>query len=131
APLYCGGAARAATVFNALFALRDRIEDEDWVLVHDAARPCLSQAELDRLFAELDDDPVGGLLALPLTDTLKRADGASRVAATEPRAGLWRALTPQMFRYRLLLEALHARPEATDEAMAVEDLGLRPRLVAG
>jgi len=132
-PLYCGGASRAATVFNALVALRDQIDDADWVLVHDAARPCLNAAELDRLFDTIGDDAVGGLLALPLADTLKRAGDAGRVVATEPRAGLWRALTPQMFRYRLLLEALHASnvAVATDEAMAVEQFGLQPLLVAG
>lgn len=132
-PLYCGGPTRACTVFNALMAIRDHADDEDWILVHDAARPCLSAAELDRLFAALDADAVGGLLALPVADTLKRADAADRVVATQPREGLWRALTPQMFRYRLLVEALHrTRSDAvTDEASAVERLGLRPRLVAG
>lgn len=132
-PLYCGGATRAASVFNGLVAVRDQIEDADWMLVHDAARPCLSAAELERLLSALGDDAVGGLLALPLADTLKRADAAERVAATEPREGLWRALTPQMFRYRLLVDALHATAAqpVTDEAMAIERLGLRPRLVAG
>jgi len=132
-PLYCGGATRAATVFNGLVALRDQIGDADWVLVHDAARPCLSGSELDRLLSEIGDDAVGGLLALPLADTLKRADDTARVVATEPRQGLWRALTPQMFRYRLLVEGLHAAmaQPVTDEAMAIEGLGLRPRLVVG
>jgi len=132
-PLFCGGATRAASVFNGLIALRDQIDDADWVLVHDAARPCLGGEELERLFDAVGDDPVGGLLALPLADTLKRADDTGRVAATEPRDGLWRALTPQMFRYRVLVEALHAQdgPTATDEAMAIERMGLAPRLVAG
>jgi 2-C-methyl-D-erythritol 4-phosphate cytidylyltransferase len=131
--LFCGGPARACSVFNGLMAIRDRVEDDDWIWVHDAARPCVSGAELSRLLAALDDDDVGGLLALPLADTLKRADADDRVAATAPRDGLWRALTPQVFRYRLLVEALHrARgSEITDEAAAVERLGLRPRLVAG
>jgi 2-C-methyl-D-erythritol 4-phosphate cytidylyltransferase len=131
--LYCGGPTRAASVFNALMATHDQIDAADWVLVHDAARPCVSQGEIERLLSEVADDDVGGLLALPLTDTLKRADALSKVEATEPRAGLWRALTPQMFRYRLLVEAMHAadRMLVTDESAAVERLGLRPRLVTG
>ena len=133
APLYCGGPTRACSVFNALVALRDRIEPQDWILVHDAARPCLSRAELDRLLHEVDGDDVGGLLALPVTDTLKCADAADRVVSTQPRDALWRALTPQMFRYGLLVEALYkARAcNPTDESAAVEALGLRPRLVPG
>ena len=132
-PLYCGGQTRAATVFNGLLAARDTIAASDWVLVHDAARPCLARAELDRLFAELADDATGGLLAVPVADTLKRADRESRVAHTEPRDNLWGAQTPQAFRYRVLLEALRAAdPElVTDEAGAVEALGLKPKLVLG
>lgn len=132
-PLYCGGPTRACTVFNALMAIHDQADDADWVLVHDAARPCLSQAELQRLFNALGEDDVGGLLALPVADTLKRGDADGRVTDTQPREGLWRALTPQMFRYRLLVEALHrARHDSvTDEASAIEGLGLHPRLVRG
>jgi 2-C-methyl-D-erythritol 4-phosphate cytidylyltransferase len=109
--------------------------DDAWVLVHDAARPCLLDADLDRLLVELSDDEVGGLLAVPVVDTLKRADDADRVSQTVPRAALWRALTPQMFRRAVLLRALdNAAAQAiavTDEAQAVEALGLRPRLIAG
>ena len=132
-PLYCGGETRAATVFNGLLAARDTIAAADWVLVHDAARPCLARAELDRLFAELGDDATGGLLAVPVADTLKRANRESRVAHTEPRDNLWGAQTPQAFRYRVLLEALRAAdPErVTDEAGAVEALGMKPKLVLG
>lgn len=132
-PLYCGGPTRSCSVFNALMALRNQADDDDWILVHDAARPCLAADELDRLFAALDDDDIGGLLALPVADTLKRADAHDRAVATAPREGLWRALTPQMFRYRLLVEALHrAKGDVvTDEAAAVEKLGLQPRLVVG
>jgi 2-C-methyl-D-erythritol 4-phosphate cytidylyltransferase len=131
--LYCGGPTRAASVFNALVAVHDAADDGDWVLVHDAARPCLSDAELTRLLCELDDDDVGGLLALPLTDTLKQADEHDRATATVARQSLWRALTPQMFRYRLLVEALHGadRTAVTDESSAIEALGLKPRLVLG
>lgn len=132
-PLYCGGETRAATVFNGLLAARDTVSADDWVLVHDAARPCLGREELDRLFGEIGDEDAGGLLAVPVADTLKRANRESRVATTEPRDNLWLAQTPQMFRYRLLLEALRAADPAiaTDEARAVEALGLKPRLVMG
>ena len=132
-PLYCGGASRAASVFNGLRAAGDAVAAADWVLVHDAARPCLGAAELQRLLTELADDETGGLLAMPVADTLKRANHEARVVQTEPRDGLWQAQTPQMFRYRLLLEALRAAdPDTlTDEACAIENLGLKPRLVMG
>ncbi|GAB4127978.1 MAG: 2-C-methyl-D-erythritol 4-phosphate cytidylyltransferase [Sideroxydans sp.] len=127
-PLYCGGATRAESVANGLLA--SELEPDDWVLVHDAARPCLTPALLDKLIAELRDDPVGGILAVPVADTLKRADARQRIAATEPREGLWQAQTPQMFRAGLLLEALARCRQVTDEASAIEALGLQPRLVA-
>ena len=126
--LRCGGELRATTVRNGLMALRNRVFAEDWVLVHDAARPCLSAAALDRLIREVGDDAVGGLLAIPVADTLKRADSADRIAATEPRAGLWQAQTPQMFRHGMLLEALERAGPAdlTDEAAAILDAQERP-----
>lgn len=128
-----GGAERADTVLRGLDALE--ADDNDWVLVHDAARPCLHADDLSRLIAELSSDEVGGLLACPVSDTLKSADAQGRVAATVPRDHLWRALTPQMFRYGLLRRALpHARERGltvTDESSAVEALGHRPKLVAG
>src|SRR3970282_1312482 len=132
-PWYCGGETRAASVFNGLLAARDTIAGSDWVLVHDAARPCLGREELDRLLGELEEDDTGGLLAVPVSDTLKRANRELRVAATEPRDNLWLAQTPQMFRYRLLIEALRAADPArvTDEASAIEGLGLTPRIVLG
>jgi 2-C-methyl-D-erythritol 4-phosphate cytidylyltransferase len=132
-PLYCGGETRAASVFNGLLAARDVIAAADWVLVHDAARPCLGREEIDRLFGEVGEDETGGLLAVPVADTLKRANRDSRVAATEPRDSLWLAQTPQMFRYRLLIEALRAADPAvvTDEARAIEGMGVKPRLVMG
>jgi 2-C-methyl-D-erythritol 4-phosphate cytidylyltransferase len=132
-PLYCGGNTRAASVFNGLMAANDEIDDADWVLVHDAARPCLSIEALHRLIESLSGEKTGGLLALPVVDTLKRGDDDAYVLSTEPRDNLWQAQTPQMFRYRLLLEALHATDPAqvTDEARAVEQLGLRPKLVRG
>ncbi|MDX1606892.1 MAG: 2-C-methyl-D-erythritol 4-phosphate cytidylyltransferase [Candidatus Competibacterales bacterium] len=130
-----GGTERWQSVRNGLEALRDRAEASDWVLVHDAARPCVGRAELQRLLLELADDPVGGLLATPVRDTLKRADDEGRVVATESRDALWQAQTPQMFRYGLLCRALDrvlaAGLTVTDEAAAVEALGQAPRLVPG
>jgi len=129
----CGGAARAESILNGLQAApgASAIGADDWVLVHDAARPCLSAAQLDKLIDELADDAVGGLLAVPVADTLKRSDAASRVERTESRVGLWQAQTPQMFRYQLLVDALSRVGGAamTDDAGAVEALGLHPRLV--
>jgi 2-C-methyl-D-erythritol 4-phosphate cytidylyltransferase len=130
-----GGATRAESVRNGLRVLRAlfSIGDDDWVLVHDAARPCLARDDLMRLITTLSSDAVGGLLATPVADTLKRAAGG-RVAATVERDRLWRALTPQMFRAGLLLRALaqFAGDEAlTDEAAAIERLQLRPQLVEG
>jgi len=132
-PLYCGGETRAASVFNGLLAARDLITASDWVVVHDAARPCLTDEALERLLSEAGSDDTGGLLAVPVSDTLKRANRDLRVAGTEPREHLWQAQTPQMFRYGHLIEALRrADPEAaTDEARAIEGLGLKPRLVLG
>ena len=131
--LRCGGDTRAATVRNGVDALAADFDGHAWVLVHDAARPCLGRVLLDRLIAALERDPVGGLLALPVADTLKRADADRRVEATVPRERLWAAQTPQMFRHGLLREALAQADPAltTDEASAVEALGLRPRLVEG
>ncbi len=132
--LRCGGATRAETVLNGLDAIAKVCAPDDWVLVHDAARPCLPDAMLGKLLDEVADDPVGGLLAVPVADTLKRAapDAASgaRAEATVPRAGLWQAQTPQMFRHATLTAALRAAgSDMTDEASAIEQLGLQPRLV--
>jgi 2-C-methyl-D-erythritol 4-phosphate cytidylyltransferase len=129
--VHCGGNSRAESVANGLAAAVTAIAPEDWVLIHDAARPCLSSALLDHLLEELSQDPVGGLLATPLADTLKRVNHDQRVVDTLARDGLWQAQTPQMFRYGLLQSALTARPEVTDEAGAVEAFGLSPRLVQG
>ena len=139
APLYCGGATRAASVLNGLMAMIDAVEPDDWVMVHDAARPCLTQALIDRLLTEAGDHAVGGLLALPVADTLKRADASQpvpHVTGTVPREQVWQAQTPQMFRYRLLVEAMRRAagdPNAgvTDESSAIERMGLQPRLVMG
>jgi len=141
--LHAGGPTRQETVFNGLQAIRAQAAEHDWVLVHDAARPGLDAALLDRLLAGIGGDAVGGLLALPVVDTLKRqaagADETSgvRSADTVPRAGLWAAQTPQMFRYALLARALREAAEQgrigaiTDDASAIEMLGLQPRLIEG
>ena len=129
----CGGETRAESVARGLAELRARgVAGEDWVLVHDAAR-CLVRPEWVRaLIAACCDDEVGGLLALPLADTLKQAAAGERVATTVPRAGKWLAQTPQMFRLGLLQRALAAAgPGVTDESSAVEALGLAPLLVPG
>jgi 2-C-methyl-D-erythritol 4-phosphate cytidylyltransferase len=130
-----GGARRELSVANALRALESEARDTDWVLVHDAARPCLRRSDVRALIDAVADDPVGGLLAVPLGDTLKAAADDGRCDRTVPREGLWRALTPQMFRYGVLRRALalciDRERSVTDEAAAVELLGLRPRLVRG
>jgi 2-C-methyl-D-erythritol 4-phosphate cytidylyltransferase len=135
-PLYCGGESRRDSVFNGLVAAMAHMSHDDWVLVHDAARPCLPLRDLQNLLSECAEDQIGGLLALPVSDTVKRAAkdeaGAQRVAGTEDRAQLWLAQTPQMFRAGLLAQALRqASGGVTDEAQAIEGLGLKPRLVAG
>jgi 2-C-methyl-D-erythritol 4-phosphate cytidylyltransferase len=134
--LRCGGPGRPDTVRNALQAMARTCDDDDWVLVHDAARPCVPRDALARLVAQLEHDVMGGLLAIPVADTLKCGDGdpdAPRVLRTEDRAGLWQAQTPQMFRYGLLARACAnpAARECTDEAQAVEAQGLAPRLIRG
>lgn len=128
-----GGASRAESVRNGLARLAMEASAEDWVLVHDAARPCLAPDELRALIDALADDPVGGLLAVPIADTIKR-EGDGRVAQTVERAGLWRALTPQMFRLGVLDDAFERVRDAagiTDESSAVERIGHAPRLVPG
>ncbi len=134
-----GGEQRAHSVRNALRALATRVREDDWIMVHDAARPCFAAADLALLKRELSSHPVGGLLAVPLADTLKRAlEPASHVThvdSTLDRDGLWRAATPQVFRFGMLLRALEAALASgrlpTDEAQAIEWSGQRPRLVAG
>ena len=126
----CGGATRAESVLNGLAAMSEEVMADDWVMVHDAARPCLSRTLLDKLLRELSDDPVGGILAAPVADTLKREGDGRRIAETVPRVGLWGAQTPQMFRHGRLREALEkAGTQVTDEASALEFLGYSPRLV--
>ncbi|MDD2893581.1 MAG: 2-C-methyl-D-erythritol 4-phosphate cytidylyltransferase [Halothiobacillaceae bacterium] len=142
-PLHCvaGGSERAHSVLNALQFLDALMQAEppesqdSWVLVHDAARPCVRVEDIDKLLHALHADPVGGLLAVPVRDTMKRANASGCVAHSEPRAGLWHALTPQMFRLgglkRSLEDALAQGQQVTDESSALEWAGFSPRLVEG
>jgi 2-C-methyl-D-erythritol 4-phosphate cytidylyltransferase len=130
-----GGDARADSVLAGLQALPDTVRERDWVLVHDAARPCLRHDDLQRLLDHGCVHAVGAILAAPLRDTLKRADARGEIEASEPRERLWRALTPQLFRRATLERALEAALATgsivTDEAMAIERIGLKPMLVEG
>ncbi|WP_202394553.1 2-C-methyl-D-erythritol 4-phosphate cytidylyltransferase [Xanthomonas sp. LMG 9002] len=130
-----GAGSRAGSVLAALHALPESVKADDFVLVHDAARPNLALSDLDRLLEAGRGDPVGAILAAPVRDTLKRAGDDGGIDRTEPRERLWRALTPQLFRRmqlsRALEQAAAAGVEVTDDAMAMELLGLRPLLVEG
>ena len=136
--LRCGGATRMDSILNGLQAIAARVHDDDWILVHDAARPGLTAALIDQLIVATGAHPVGGLLALPVVDTVKKTGGDEDAGvATVARDGLWLAQTPQMFRFSLLRRALDAARESgaeasiTDDASAVEALGLSPLLVEG
>lgn len=132
--LRCGGATRMESILNGLRALHGSIAAHDQVLVHDAARPGLTPALIEKLITEVGEHPAGGLLALPVVDTVKRAGQDGLSAQTVPRDHLWLAQTPQMFSYALLHKALSEAPDPqaiTDDASAVEALGLSPRLVEG
>lgn len=132
--LFEGGATRQETVYQGLQAIQHQINEDDWILIHDAARPGLTTTLLDHLIETISDDPVGGLLALPVVDTLKKAVD-NHAVDTVPRKDMWAAQTPQMFRYSLLCKAfeqlklqLHT---ITDDASAIEMLGYQPQLVVG
>ncbi|NBV75364.1 MAG: 2-C-methyl-D-erythritol 4-phosphate cytidylyltransferase [Methylococcaceae bacterium] len=128
-----GGKERADSVLSALKALEGKAHEDDWVLVHDAARPCITSGDIQRLIASLAQHPVGGILALSSHDTLKQVEG-DQIVATINRQQIWRALTPQMFRYGMLRQALQnteGNPAVTDEASALELLGFRPSIVEG
>jgi 2-C-methyl-D-erythritol 4-phosphate cytidylyltransferase len=130
-----GGEERHHSVLNALKRLAEQAAEDDWVLVHDAARPCLSETDLNHLIQTLYDHPVGGLLGVPVSDTLKRLNSENGVEATVSREGLWRAFTPQMFRLSLLITAIEAAikrgASITDEAGAMELSGHQPLMVEG
>ncbi len=129
----CGGTTRADSVLNGLLAAKreNLVNAQDWILVHDAARPCLTASQLNKLLNELTVDETGGLLAIPVADTLKRANSENRITATESREYLWQAQTPQMFRCKILIQALQntANKSITDDASAVEMMGLSPKLI--
>lgn len=128
-----GGKERADSVLSALKVIRAQASDDDWVLVHDAARPCITAADIALLIETLKDDEVGGILALSSHDTLKNVEGRN-IVGTLDRTHIWRALTPQMFRYGLLKKALErtqGNPAVTDEASALELMGLQPKIVEG
>ena len=131
---YAGGATRAHTVLNGLRELSQRVKSDDWVMVHDAVRPCVRHADIDKLIAVVGDGEEGGLLAFPVSDTVKRVDNDGRVIETVARGGLWRAATPQMFRLSALTVALEKTmregSEITDEASAIEAAGGHPRVMA-
>src|SRR5436189_963880 len=134
-PLYCGGGTRRDSVYNGLVAAMAAVDADDWMLVHDAARPCLPKKDLESLIRETEADEVGGILALPVAETVKAVAkdeaGVQRIDRTEDRAQLWLAQTPQMFRAGLPAQALQrANPPATDGAGALEQLRLHPRLAA-
>lgn len=129
--LYCGGATRQSSVSNGLAAMADEVDTDDWVLVHDAARPGLTVDLIDKLISFVKDDAVGGLLAVPVVDTIKRSNGHGRAELTVPRDALWAAQTPQMFRHAALSNALQQAVSVTDEASAIEAMGLQPKLVEG
>ena len=130
-----GGKERHYSVLNAIEHLMEFAEKDDWVLVHDAVRPCLSELDLEKLIFELENEKVGGLLASPIVNTLKRVDENMEISKTVDREQLWSALTPQMFRYGLLKQAFDEQKEAgifsTDEAGAIEALGFSPKIVEG
>ena len=130
-----GGVERCHSVLNALNLLSERAKDDDWVLVHDAARPCLRSSDIDHLIEQLNDHPVGGVLGMPVRDTMKRADATGQIIETVCREGLWHAFTPHMFRLgmlrKALLQALEQGMPVTDEASAIELAGYLPKLIKG
>jgi 2-C-methyl-D-erythritol 4-phosphate cytidylyltransferase len=129
--LACAGETRSQTVLQALNAIRSELRRDAQVLVHDAARPCVTRNNIESLIAVAGDNPVGGLLGLPIADTVKRVSADGKYVETVSREGLWRAQTPQLFRYETLQHALSTSPGATDESQAIEALGLHPVLVPG
>jgi 2-C-methyl-D-erythritol 4-phosphate cytidylyltransferase len=128
-----GGAERCHSVLNALYALGTHGKDQDWVLVHDAARPCVAEHDIKQLIEVCSNDDVGGLLAVPVSDTMKRSNESGRTVLTEDRSNLWHALTPQMFRLGMLRHALEQAIEnevvVTDEASAMEYINQSAKLV--
>lgn len=133
--LTTGGAERSDTVYQGLLSLAELASSNDWVLVHDIARPCVRAADIEHMMDVLAEDAAGGILAAPMADTVKRVSSGNCIDTTENRSQLWAALTPQMFRYSLLRDALEQAKkkgfEPTDESSAVEQLGVSPKVIAG
>ena len=129
---YCGGESRAKTVLNTLETIKTHMNDSDWILVHDAARPGVQEKDVIHLIETLKNDPVGGLLAYPIADTIKKSDKEDRVIDSPLRDHLWQAQTPQMYRYKMLIDALKSFDGIpTDESQAIERLGMKPKLIKG
>ncbi len=130
-----GGKERADSVLSAMLSIVDRADENDWVLVHDAARPCITQQDIHLMIHQLAEHPIGGILALASHDTLKEVNSEGSILATVDRNKIWRALTPQMFRYGALKKALEEAAQnnwvVTDEASALELQGLQPKIIAG
>lgn len=130
-----GGASRAESVLNSLDYLSGRASSKDWVLVHDAARPCVTLASIKKLCDELTDSQIGGILSVPVSDTIKRVADLNEIQATVDRSPLWQAQTPQMFRYQLLRDcltsALTNNQNITDESSALELCGYKPLVIEG
>jgi 2-C-methyl-D-erythritol 4-phosphate cytidylyltransferase len=134
--VFCeGGAERADSVLAGLDAIASQAHANDWVLVHDVARPCVRLSDIQNLINTLQHDPIGGILAHPVRDTIKQANDKNHIIATVPRQQLWQAFTPQMFRFSVLYQALKQaklqKLVVTDEASAVELLGYQPKLITG
>ena len=129
--LKCGGSTRHSSVLNGLKAIRENVFKNDWILVHDSARPGLTFELINKLIYSISDDEVGGLLALPVLDTIKMSNAANKSIATVSRKYTWVAQTPQMFRYDFLLKSLENTSDMTDESSAVELQGKFPKLIKG
>ena len=129
---YCGGESRVKTVLNTLGVIKDSVGENDWILVHDAARPGIEEKEVQHLMHTLQNDSVGGLLAYPIVDTIKISNKEDRVVDSPLRDNLWQAQTPQMYRYKMLCDALEQfNGVPTDESQAIEHLGMKPKLIKG
>ena len=130
-----GGSERYQSVYNGLSAIKDEADNDDWVLVHDAVRPCLTKSVIDRLITEISSDVVGGILALPCTETMKRINDRNQIEETVNRESIWRAQTPQMFKYGKLFSAIKKVIDEnifiTDEAMAMEFSNYKPVVILG
>ena len=128
----CGGSNRSETVLNALSIIGEDIQKKDWIMVHDAARVGITESLVNNFIREIVDDKVGGILAIPALDTVKRVDKKQQIIRTEKRDEIWLAQTPQMFRFDLLNKALRSfKGNPTDESEAIEAFGLSPKIVKG